>query len=443
MHGARDKLTTMRRLYSAIALIFALTTSVVAQDSDLPRAKKEASDLDGSSAIVIKVGRVYVDSDKTLTDATIVVRGGEIVSIGDAISVPEDAKVVELGDAVITAGLIDASLSVAAFESYTGPENETECTPDLRVLDSIDLNDPLLQRLADSGVTTVYVTAEPTAVIGPQGVLLRTGGPVSERVIKPALGFKTTIGREPIYRSGRNQQPWDRVSHMTRRPTTRMGLVWMIRKALHDATAANRNESPGSSGEGAPTDRALPYLQRALKGEIPIRIQARKQLDILSALRISNEFGFKFIIEEGTDAARCAEALKEAGASVIYGPILAYPTGFRAGTGEVDRARYSAPMELLKAGIPMALTASDMADEGGLARQATYAIRCGLSREQALAAVTTTPAKLLGLEQGAGTLAKGRSADLVVWSGEPFEATSRPLLVLVGGRVVSDQRGEE
>ncbi|MBX3395464.1 MAG: amidohydrolase family protein [Phycisphaerae bacterium] len=423
-------------MMAAVSPLFGQTERVPAADS------KSAPASEPADTVVLKVGKLYEKPTKPLIDSILVVRDGEVVDFGRDIDVPAGARVIELPNAVITAGLIDACISAAAFQNYKGPENETECTPQLRVLDSIDLRDESLRQLAESGVTAIHVTAEPVAVIGPRGATLRTSGPIGARTIKPADALKVTIGREPMYRRGWNRGPWGDVSFMTRRPTTRMGLIWTLRKSFHDASAAIRGESPGTHGDSSPSENALPLLERALKGEIPIRIQARQQLDILAALRVAKEFGFDFVLEEGTDAARCAAELKAAGVPVIYGPIFDYPTGFRAGSGEVNRARYSTPAELVRSGITLALTASDLSGEASLAMQASYAMRFGLTREQALAAVTTTPAKLLGIEDVAGEIGRNRPADLVVWSGEPFELTSRPVMVIVGGEIVLDRTAE-
>jgi imidazolonepropionase-like amidohydrolase len=95
---------------------------------------------------------------------------------------------------------------------------------------------------------------------------------------------------------------------------------------------------------------------------------------------------------------------------------------------------------LLQAKIPTALSAQDLREEDGLARQAMYAQRFGVSFDDALRAVTQTPARLLGLEKELGTLVRGKRADLVLWSGTPFAATSMPLVVLIDGEVVLDRR---
>lgn len=427
-------------LWNSAARRSALIALAMIGLSGRPVAADDGRPDDG--VLFVKAGRVYVTPDRVIEDGCILIRGGKLEEIGQKASAPEGARIIDLGGGSITAGLIDASVGVSAFESYRGPENASECIPNLRVLDTFDVGDRVLERQAASGVTMVYVSPECASVIGSQGALLRTAGPIGERVIQATQGVKVTIGREPLYRDGFNQGPFGDITFMTRRPTTRMGLVWVIRKSFHDANALAREEDPGTRGEGSPSDDAIPNLQRILKGDIPLRIQARQLLDIQTAFRIGQEFGLTFILEEATEAPRCVAAIKANNIPVIYGPIYDYPTGFRASSGEVDRRRFSAPAELLNSGVQLALSAADLADEAPLPEQAAFAMRFGLTRKQALAAVTTTPAKILRLGGDAGTLNRGGAADLVLWTGEPFDATTRAALVVVNGHVVLDRTGE-
>ncbi len=433
--------TSMHHNPTSRSIVAIATLAVALGSSTFAFGQDEASNID-SGFLFIKAGRVYVSPDRSIEDGCIIVRDGKIEEIGQRAAKPEGARVIDLSEGTLTAGLIDANLSAEILATYRGPENETECIPHLRVLDAFDAGDPMLERLAAGGVTTVYVGPEPSSVIGSQGAILRTGGPIEERVIHAARGVKATIGREPIFRDGFNRGPFGRVSFMTRRPTTRMGLVWTVRKSFHDAHALARGEDTGSRGEGSPTDEAIPILQGILKGDVPLRIQARQLLDIQTAFRIGQEFGLDFILEEGTEAPRCIEAIKANNVPVIYGPIYDYPRGFRASSGEVDRRRLSGATELLDAGVTLALSAGDLAADAPLAEQASFAMRYGMTRKQALAAVTTTPAKILGLGEAAGKLERGAGANLVLWTGEPFEATTRAALVIVNGHVVFDRTEE-
>ncbi len=395
---------------------------------------------DDSTPILIRAKKIYLSAENFISPGAVLIRDGRIDRIAEQIQIADEVRVIDLENATITAGLIDANTNAGYRFGYHDAEHASECIPDMRVIDTIDLEGDDFKALADSGVTTVYVSPDSASVIGARGTIVRTGGPAEDRVIQEVAGVKATVGREPIFKAMRNQTPSRRnVSHMTRRPTTRMGLVWVFRKSFHDAQLVARGQTPATRGEGSPSEASIPYLIKILKGDLRFRIQARSQLDILTAIRLSREFNFNFVLEEGTDAYRCLDELKENKIPVIYGPISDYPTGFRAGTGESNRFRYSAPREIIKAGIKMALSAGDATGEGSLPMQAGYAMRLGLSREQALAAVTEIPAELLGISDLAGTLESGRSADLVVWSGEPFDATTRAEMVFVNGRLMSDR----
>ncbi|RMF84089.1 MAG: hypothetical protein D6744_03685 [Planctomycetota bacterium] len=160
---------------------------------------------------------------------------------------------------------------------------------------------------------------------------------------------------------------------------------------------------------------------------------------MLSALRLGQEFNLHFVLEEATDAYKCLRELKETQTPVIYGPIYIEPWGFRRSSGETNDARLDTPARLRDAGIKFALTAQEMRDEEALARQAMMAARYGLTLDEALRAVTATPAELLGLADRIGAIKPGADGDLVVWNGEPFAATSRPVLVMIDGNVVYQQ----
>ncbi len=387
---------------------------------------------------VIRAAKVYVSPDKVLSPGAVMVRDGRLERVAERIPVADDVRVVDMENATITAGLIEANTTAGYHSGFLPAEQASECVPEMRVLDTIDLNDPALLRLAREGVTTVYVSPDSSSVIGARGAIVHTAGAAETRVIREAAAVKASIGQEPIYKAVQNRTPSRfGVSHLTRRPTTRMGLVWVLRKSFYDARAVQKGATPPTRGEGSPSDASLPYLIDILEGDLPFRIQARSQIDILTAIRLSREFDFTFVLEEGTDAHRCIDELRATGVRLIYGPLFDTPTGFRGLTDEVHRFRYSAPRTLMDGGIRFALSAAELEGEAALPMQAGYAMRLGLTREEALAAVTTIPADILGISDVAGTLESG--GDFVVWSGEPFEATTRAEMVFIGGKLVSDR----
>ena len=454
--------------------------------------------------VLIKAAEIHIGDGRVVTDGAILVQGGKIVAVGPGITVPDDAKVVDMGDSAVTPGLIDANvvlepddivtrsprsarqvvhdifcpqhrhnpvvgccgslcsnseahvtgqscpqcgfpdvpldldMAVGVRRRADRAEHASEVVPYTRIIDSVNLRSPDLGRLLEGGVTTVFVT--PDSVISSQGAVVHTGGPMNKRVVREADAVKAALGRDPINRGRRNSVPFRKaVTFHSRRPTTRMGVTWVFRKAMHDTKRFMNGLDV--YGADAPTPQAMKVLARVFEKEVPLRIQAREQRDILTALRLSEEFELPFVLEEGTEAYLCANELKSANVPVIYGPILDRRLGFRGIGGEGDDAKLTAVNTLINAGIQTALTANDLRDEAGLARQAMCAIRYGVKEEDAIRSVTLTPAKILGLDKTLGSIETGKQADLVVWSGKPFSATAVPTLVLIDGEIVIDRRG--
>ncbi len=332
-----------------------------------------------------------------------------------------------------------AGLAVGVRSMVSLTERSSEVIPNTRVLDQTNLRSPDFERLLSDGVTTVFVAPDSSAVIGPRGAIVRTGGPMSARVVRGADAVKASLGTDPSWRGGRNGLPiGEFVSFHSRRPTTRMGVTWVIRKALRD-TLAHAKGLP-VSGADTPSDEAMKVLSEILAGRIPLRIQARMQHDILTALRLAEEFDVSFTLEEAAEAYRCVDELSARKVPVIFGPIYIEPQGYRARSAETDRARLHTMKRLTDAGISTALSAQELRDENGLSRQAMYAIRFGLTPAEAMKSVTATPATMLGLGEEIGTLQQGKRADVVLWNGEPFDGVSRPVVVLIDGKIVLDRR---
>lgn len=339
--------------------------------------------------------------------------------------------------------LVDSSLPSAsadeAFASGVGPgwvvtDQTAEVAPHNRVIDSLDLSTLDLTRLVRGGVTTVYVSPDSSAVIGARGAIVRTAG--ADPVVREAGAVKATIGSDPIWLGTRNSSLFfaREAGRFHRRPTSAMGVTWVFRKAFFDAQ--RRAQGLPVGGADTPSPEALDVLGQILAGEVELRIQARRQVDILTAFRLAAELGLRFTLEEATEAYLCLDEIQAAGSAVVFGPIFERATGIRRFSTEADRSRFHTFGSLLARGIPTALSAQELRDEDGLVRQGMVAMRFGSSEEDVLRALTETPAKLLGIDDVTGTLAVGKRADLVVWTGAPFSATSRPALVMVGGETV-------
>lgn len=470
----------------------------------------------------LRVRTVHVGNGETLSGAVIVIEDGDITAVGTDLAVPDDVSVIDLTEAVVTPGLIDANAWIepadllppsrtgrsegdfqgrsegrpnllhsllyeehdiqncaacdgtincrfAAAHSeleedmvcpvcgYPGSvldhldfisgvrpgvvqtETSSEIVPHTHVLDAMNLRSPDFDRLLRGGVTTVFISPDKAVVIGPRGALARTGGPLRDRVIRDADAVTAAISSDAFRGSVRNFPPSRfRVSVRSRRPNTRMGLTWVFRKAFFDAQANADGRIIG--GADTPPEEALPVLQQILEGEIPFRMHARTQNDILTSIRLAEEFGLQYTLLEATEAYKTIDELRSGRVPVVFGPIYVDPSGPRARSFETRESRLGTIRKLLEAGIDTALSAQDLREEDGLARQMMYAVRAGVSPQDALRAVTSVPARLIGLEDRLGTLEPGKQADLVVWSANPWEAGATPQLVMIDGSIVLDRR---
>lgn len=329
---------------------------------------------------------------------------------------------------------ISQILTAGVQPAVTSTESSSEVVPHTSVLDVANLRSPDYGWLARGGVTTAFIAPDTSAVIGPQGAIVTTFGSIRDRVIDDSADVQAVIGTDPYAVGLRNSRPFGQfVTSRTRRPTTRMGVSWVFRKAFTDTI--DWMEGREVTGSDQPPAEAYPILEKLLGGEIPLRILARDRNDIEAAVRLSGEFGLTFTLVEATAAYDCWDVLESARPEIIFGPVSDTSVGLRRYSGDENLARLGTIRELFERGFEPALTAQDMRDEEGLAGQAMMAIKTGVSFEQALRAVTVNPARILGLSDEMGSLEVGKRADLVLWSGKPFEATTSPSVVIVGGRV--------
>jgi hypothetical protein len=388
-----------------------------------------------SDAIVVQAAEVRVGDGTVFKPGVVVLQGGKIAAVGQAPPLPSGARTIDCGKQIVTAGLVDAACQLGTCQRFGFAEQSSEVIPALDAADSIDYFSKDFEDLIRDGVTTVFVTGEASSVISSRGAAVKTGGPVSERRLAATPCVKVTLSGESSRRGTFNSPPFrgGDVSFLTRRPTTRMGSAWVFREAFHEALRFK--ETGKTSGDPA----EMKALLDVMEGKVKLRFQAREAFDIRSAQRDCDEFGLSFVLEYGNEVGECLDLITSHRIPVIFGPP-------RDGDSQVSQfdshvTAWQTPKLLAEQGVVFCLTAADASGDGGLARQAGFAIRNGLDRARALRAVTADAAAMVGLEKRVGRLAEGLDADVVVWNGEPFDDVSRPVLVLINGRPVLDVEG--
>jgi imidazolonepropionase-like amidohydrolase len=354
--------------------------------------------------MVIKAATVYTMTGAPLSPGAVRVKDGKIAEVGAAVAVPAGVKEIDLGRGVLIPGLIDAHTSLGV-EGGTA-EVTLEVTPNFRVLDAVDWSARAFRHARAEGTTTVGLVPSTENVIDGVGSVVKTAGDPARRVVRADGALVVTLTSDPANGNSARNRP---DSIYNRQPTNRMGVVWMLRSAFAKARSTDAPET-------AP-------LREALDGRRSVVCVSRSDSDIVGAIRFTKEFPVALTIAGGHEAYRVRSDL--AAAKV---PVLLAPLTTTAGSGPEGTETVLNPAgQLHEAGVTFALTGGRLLD------QARLAVRFGLPKDAALAAVTSAPARILGLDGRLGGLAPGRDADLVALSGDPFDLTSTVRWTMIDG----------
>jgi imidazolonepropionase-like amidohydrolase len=363
---------------------------------------------------------------------------GRIAAVGAGLPVPEGAEVLDATGLHVFPGFVDAHTHLGIWEEgvgrafWDGNEVTDPITPHVRALDALNPRDQGLADARGAGVTTVCVTPGSGNAICGQAVVIKTAGEVVDRmVVRQPAGLKMALGENPksVYK------PRDKM------PSTRMGTAALIREALIDAqTYLGKQAKAAADAEAEPPDEDLKKeaIALALRRRIPARIHAHRADDILTALRIGQEFGLDLTIEHCTEGHKVAAELAKAGVPALVGPSLSSRSKM-----ELRELSFATAGELSRAGVTLALISDHpfvpiqyLPLCGGLA------VREGLDEGTALRALTRTPAEILGVIERVGSLEPGKDADLALYRGHPFhDVQARCVLTVIDGRIVHDRRG--
>ncbi len=378
--------------------------------------------------ILLMAGKVHRGDGTIFAPGEVLIHKGKILAVGKSLKTPKGTRKRAFPRGEITAGMIDAAAS--GLEITRSNPEAREVVPASRVLDCLDLTDRRFELLAREGVTTVGASGPESSVVGPRVAVVKTGTSSAARVLVAAGAPKINLTHGPL--AGNSAPRSSGYSLFTRYPTSLMGVNFIARQALGRA-----RDLEARAPRDLAKDEDMKLLVDALHGRLTLRVRANEQHEMATGLRISKEFGVPVIIEGGAESWRLVAELKAAKTSVILGPLKtrARPRvsrGFgRPGRGV--RRRPTAAAVLQKAGVPFALTAGSDRGAYGLAEQVRIAMRHGLGFVAALQAVTVVPARLLGVGDRVGAVEVGKDADLIVWGGVPFGATSPMLKIFVSG----------
>lgn len=366
-----------------------------------------------------------------IENGSILIKGKKIIALGSNITIPTSAEIISARGKTIIPGLIDAHTHLGIDEEGLGWEGEDyneiaePITPQLRAIDGINPADIGLASARKHGITTVMVAPGSANVLGGEAAAIKTKGTVIDQmIVKSPVGIKAAFGENPKNVYGK----------LDKSPITRMGIAALLREALIEAEDyRNQKAAKLKAGETIYRELKNESLLKILNKEIPLKAHAHRADDIMTAIRIAREFNLDLTIEHCTEGHLIADQIAAAGFAAAVGPSL---TG--KSKVELKQQDFKTAAALAAAGVKIALVSDHpVTPVKNILFYAMLAVKAGLSKQEALKAVTINPAEILGVENRVGSLAVGKDADLLIFNGDPLTFASNLESVMIDGDLIT------
>jgi imidazolonepropionase-like amidohydrolase len=380
--------------------------------------------------LAVRGATVHTMAGPPLADGVVVIRDGKVAAVGPAaqVAIPPGARV--LTAAVVTPGLVDAH-TVVGLTGYLNQEQDQDqldpaepVQPELRAIDPYNPRERLIEWVRGFGVTTLHTGHAPGALVSGQTMVVKTRGEsVEEAALVPMAMVAVTLGDD-----GRAKGDEKKSSG------TRSKAVAMLRGELVKTRDYVRKRAAADPDKRPDRDPRREVFAEVLAGKLPLLVTANRATDIDSALRVAEEFGIRIVLDSAAEGYLVAERIKAAGV-----PVIVHPSMRRSNAGETENASFETAARLRAAGIPLALQSGFEAyvPKTRVALfEAAIAAANGLSTEEALAAITSDAARILGVADRVGSIAVGRDGDLALFDGDPFEYTTHCVATVIDGAVV-------
>ncbi|WP_257347451.1 amidohydrolase [Pseudalkalibacillus decolorationis] len=377
--------------------------------------------------ILIENGTIIVGTGDVIKEGKILIKEGKIEKIGcSSIESEHVTTVIDAGGKVVSPGLIDVHTHLGVHEEGIGTEghdfNETSdpITPEVRAIDGINPREKGFEDARKAGVTTVQVLPGSANVIGGEMVTLKTVGTiVDEMVIRQPSGMKAAFGENPKRLHGTKGKA----------PITRMGIAALFRKEMRKAQQYLDKKDRGKEVD---FDLGLENLCKVLRKEVPLRAHAHRSDDIVTLIRLAKEFNIEISIEHCTEGHHIADYVAEHGFHASIGPTMSTRSKI-----ELSDKGWNTPKVLAEAGVPISITTDHpVVGIEYLLSSAATAVKYGLDEKEAWKSITLTAARHLGIDDRVGSLEEGKDADIVIWSGDPFDLRNSVETTFINGEIV-------
>lgn len=374
--------------------------------------------------MLIKNGNVLLFEENGFVKRDLRVRDGKIQEIGENLAPEQGEELLEAEGKYVTPGLIDAHSHICVSEEGMGAIGD-DCNdysdalmPYLDTLDAINPFDLAVKSAVEAGVTAACTCPGSDSVIGGMcSVISLTGTVAEDMLLKGKAAVKCSFGENPK-NAGYGFK-------------SRMGNAWLLRKCIEDALEyRHHKEEAAKSGSYFRTDMGMENMLPLLNREIPLHAHVHRADDICTAIRIAREYNLRLVLVHCTDGVSVLDYLKQFDYPVILGPTINPRSKL-----ECMAKRFETAGIMSRAGIKVCLTADhDVTPIYYLPVYGAQAVKAGLDEVEGLKALTKNPAEVLGIGGRKGEIKEGKDADLVIWSGRPFDSCTKAETVFIMGK---------
>lgn len=418
----------MKKIIPTIALVFVTLSLAVF----LVSGQK-------NDTLVLRGGRILTISHGEIDEGMILIRNGKIVKVGKEFVIPGSAKIYEAKGSWIIPGMIESHSTLGARSRYDGSNADEVSAPNtaqLKIIDGVNPFNKSFKYSRMAGITSGMLTPGRQNVIGGQTAVVKfRGKTVSEMVLLDPAGLKFSLGEGPKTTYGSKG----------RLPSTRMGSAYVIRNALLSAEDYIRQWDNYAKKKKKDKDAKVPKkdlqlepLAKVRQGELTAFFECYRVDDILTALRIIDEFGLKGVLVGCTEGYKVAEEIASRMVPVIVSPFGVGPRRMETQEVTIQNAAI-----LALSGVKVIIKGEEAFGVGTireLPMLAAFAVKGGLERDLALRAITLSAAEVLGVADRIGSIEPGKDADIIVLTGDPFHYRTVVKRVFVDGKSVYERK---
>ena len=390
-----------------------------------------------AQTIAITGGKVYPVSGPPIENGTVIITNGKITAVGVNVPIPAGAQRIDAAGKIVTPGFVNSSTQLGVQEvsavndtrdmSARGRDNIAAA---FTVWEGLNPNSVMLAPARMEGITSFVVIPTGGLVAGQAALADVVPGTTTDMIIRAPVAMVAEVG-DPLSVG----------------LSSRGEIIVKLRELLEDTKFFRTHRDAFDRAQSRPFAASRLDLQAmipVIEGRLPLLITVDRASDIDAAMRLAHDYNVKLIIGGGAEAWMMADKLAAARIPVLTGAMNNIPAGFAA----LGQRQENAGL-LRKAGVQVALIGNagggdeEAFNVRNLKQEAGNAVSYGMTWDDALRAVTLAPAEFFGAADRIGSLQPGREGNVVVWSGDPFEFTTRVEHVFVRGREYKEKTRQD